>query len=83
MLASLRLRFVAIYFRRPPEFPKRQAKPWLQKTEPSTWPDPPVHPQRRIPNPQGANRNVAEVGRFRTEVMCGKLDGASVARPQR
>jgi hypothetical protein len=65
MLASVRLRFVAIYFRRPPEVPRRQVKPWSQKIEPSTWLDPPIQTYNDAsPKWEGANHNVAEVGRF-------------------
>jgi hypothetical protein len=64
MLASLRLRFVAIYFRRPPERQGRQVKPWPQKIEPSTWPDPPIQTYNDVgPEREGANHNMAEVGR--------------------
>jgi hypothetical protein len=65
MLASVRLRSVAIYFRTPPEVPKRQVKPWSQKIEPSTWLDPPIQTYNDVgPKWEGANHNMAEVGRF-------------------
>src|SRR5271163_3784598 len=65
MLASLRLRFVAIYFRRPPEVPRRQVKPWSQKIELSTWLDPPIQTYNDAgPSREGGNHNMAEVGRF-------------------
>jgi hypothetical protein len=65
MLASVRLHSVAIYFRTPPEAPKRQVKPWSQKTEPSTWLDPPIQTYNDVgPKWEGANHNMAEVGRF-------------------
>ena len=65
MLASVRLRSVAIYFRMPPEVPKRQVKPWSQKIEPSTWLDPPIQTYNDVgPKWEGANHNMAEVGRF-------------------
>jgi hypothetical protein len=65
MLPSVRLRSVAIYFRTPPEAPKRQVKPWSQKIEPSTWLDPPIQTYNDVgPKWEGANHNMAEVGRF-------------------
>jgi hypothetical protein len=65
MLASVRLRFVAICFRRRPEVPRRQVKPWSQKIEPSTWLDPPIQTYNDVgPKREGANHNMAEVGRF-------------------
>jgi hypothetical protein len=65
MPASVRLRFVAIYFHRPPEVPRRQVKPWSQKIEPSTWLDPPIQTYNDVgPKWEGANHNMAEVGRF-------------------
>jgi hypothetical protein len=69
------LRFVAIYFRGPPGGPERQVKPWSQKTEPSTCADPPNQTYNDVvPRVHRARRNMAEVGRFRSEVMCGKQD---------
>ena len=65
MLASVRLRSVAIYFRTPPEVPKRQVKPWSQKIEPSTWLDPPMQTYKDVgPKLQGAYHKMAEVGRL-------------------
>jgi hypothetical protein len=65
MLASFALRLGAIYFRRPSKVPRRQVKPWSQKIKPSTWPDPPIQTYNDVgPKREGANHNVAEVGRL-------------------
>jgi hypothetical protein len=79
MRASVRLRFVAIYFRRPPEVPRRQVKPWSQKIEPSTWLDPPIQTYNDVSsNREGGNHNMAEVGRFfRIEAMCCEAPGSA------
>jgi hypothetical protein len=73
----------AIYFRRPQEFPNRQVKPWSQKIEPSTWLDPPIQTYKGVgPKVEGANHNVAEVGRFsnRTDVRRGTEEPKSAIR---
>jgi hypothetical protein len=60
MLASLRFAFCCYLFSQAARSPRAQVKPWSQKTEPSTWPDPPIQTYNDDvgPSGKGANRKM-------------------------